>query len=119
MPFEVPSGTTRLKVEQVYDTAGGANAIDLGLVEPGSVALSSRALRGWSGGARSEIVLSPGSTSPGYRVGPIPPGKWHVILGLYKVAPSGVDVTLKVTFGSDPIRTAVVCGRPSSPHCAQ
>ncbi len=102
VPFDVPSGTTQLKVEQIYDKAGGANAIDLGLVEPGSLALASRALRGWSGGARNEIVLGPGSATPGYRVGPIPAGRWHVILGLYKIAPSGVDVTLRLTFGLAP-----------------
>jgi len=102
VPFDVPAGTTQLRVEQTYDKAGGTNAIDLGLVEPGALALASRALRGWSGGARNEIVLSPGSASPGYRVGPIPAGRWHVILGLYKIAPSGVDVTLKLTFGSEP-----------------
>ena len=97
VPFEVPAGTTRIRIEQIYDKANGANAVDLGLLEPGAVDLGSRALRGWSGGARSEIVLTPGSATPGYLPGPLPPGTWHVILGLYKVAPEGVSVTLRVT----------------------
>ncbi|MEO6212216.1 MAG: CehA/McbA family metallohydrolase [Vicinamibacterales bacterium] len=100
VPFDVPVGTTQIRIEQTYDKAGGANAVDLGLVEPGSLALGSRALRGWSGGSRSDIVLAPGSASPGYRPGPLPAGRWHVVLGLYKVAPAGVDVTLRVTLGS-------------------
>lgn len=100
VPFEVPAGTTQIRIEQRYDKANGANAVDLGLIEPGPVTLGSRGLRGWSGGARSEIVLGPGTASPGYRVGPLPPGRWHVILGLYKVAPAGVDVTLRITLNA-------------------
>jgi hypothetical protein len=100
VPFDVPAGTTSIEIEQVHDRAGGANAVDLGLVEPGSLDLGSRALRGWSGGARSAIVLTTASASPGYRAGPLPAGRWHVILGLYKVAAAGVDVTLRVTLGS-------------------
>jgi hypothetical protein len=101
VPFEVPAGTTSIRIEQSYDKADGANAIDLGLFEPGSTEFGSRALRGWSGGARSEILLGQGTASPGYRAGPLPPGRWHVILGLYKVAPGGVEVTLRITAGNE------------------
>ena len=101
VPFDVPAGTTSIRIEQSYDKAGGANAIDLGLFEPGSTDFGSRALRGWSGGARMEVVLGQGTVTPGYRAGPLPPGRWHVILGLYKVSADGVEVTLRVTIGSD------------------
>jgi hypothetical protein len=97
VPFEVPPGAVRIHIEQQYDRAGGANAVDLGLLEPGSREFGTRALRGWSGGARSEIVLTPGSASPGYRPGPLPAGRWHVILGLYRVAEAGVEVTLRIS----------------------
>ena len=100
VPFEVPAGTTQIRIEQSYDKANGTNAVDLGLIEPGPLTVGSRALRGWSGGARSEVVLGPGTASPGYRVGPLPAGRWHVILGLYKVAPAGVDVTLRITLSA-------------------
>ncbi len=105
VPFDVPAGTTSINIEQVYDKAGGANAVDLGLVEPGSLDLGSRALRGWSGGARSVIALTTASASPGYRAGPLPAGRWHVILGLYKVAAAGAEVTLRVTLSSDAAST--------------
>lgn len=100
VPFEVPAGTTGIRIEQQYDRAGGENAVDLGLFEPGALDLGSRALRGWSGGARSEVVLTASTASPGYRPGPLPEGRWHVILGLYKVAPAGVEVTLRITVSS-------------------
>ncbi len=102
VPFDVPPGASSIRIEQQYDKAGGANAIDLGLFEPGPIDFASRALRGWSGGARTEILLAPGTASPGYRAGPLPAGRWHVILGLYKVAAKGVDVTLRVTIGTGP-----------------
>lgn len=97
IPFEVPRGAVRIRIQQEYDRAGGAHAVDLGLLEPGPLDLGSRALRGWSGGARSEIVLTPDSATPGYRPGPLPAGRWHVILGLYRVGEGGVDVTLRIT----------------------
>ncbi|MBA3297625.1 MAG: PHP domain-containing protein, partial [Acidobacteria bacterium] len=77
------------------------NAVDLGLFEPGPLDFGSRALRGWSGGARMEILLGAGTASPGYRPGPLPGGRWHVVLGLYKVAPEGVAVILRVTVGTE------------------
>ena len=40
--------------------------------------------------------------TPGYWPGPLPAGEWHVMLGLYKVAESGVDVQVTVDTGSEP-----------------
>ncbi|HVL66172.1 MAG TPA: CehA/McbA family metallohydrolase [Vicinamibacterales bacterium] len=102
VPIDVPAGATRIRIEQQYDRADGANAVDLGLMEPGSLDLGSRALRGWSGGARTEIELTPATATPGYRPGPLPAGRWHVIVGLYKVAPDGVEVTLRVAIETAP-----------------
>src|SRR5262249_39776707 len=52
--------------------------------------------RGYSGGAQRTITVGRTLASPGYRAGPLPPGTWHVLLGLYKVAPEGVDVDIDV-----------------------
>lgn len=101
VPFDVPAGTSSIRIEQSYDKASGANAVDLGLFEPGPLEFGSRAMRGWSGGARMEILLGEGTASPGYRPGPLPAGRWHVILGLYKVAREGVHVTLRVTMSAE------------------
>jgi len=102
VPVSVPTGTTRLTFAYHYDAKGGANAIDLGVFEPGPLALSSRALRGWSGGSRDTVTIGIDDASPGYWPGPLPPGEWHVMLGLYKVAPEGVDVTVSTTFSREP-----------------
>ncbi len=96
LPFDVPQGTTRLRIAYQYDHANGDTVVDLGLFEPGPLDLGTAAFRGYSGGARSEIIIGAEATTPGYRPGPLPPGQWHLLLGLYKVASQGVDVTVTV-----------------------
>lgn len=96
VPFDVPAGTTRVEFEYAYDRANGANVIDLGLMEPGSLALGTTAFRGWTGGERAGGFVAVDDATPGYWPGPIPAGLWHVQLGLYKVGPAGVDVDVTV-----------------------
>jgi hypothetical protein len=102
VPVDVPEGTTRLSISYSYDRRGGENVVDLGLIEPGSLELGRARFRGWSGGERAAITVATGSATPGYWPGPLPPGRWHVQLGLYKVAPGGVDVELTVELGREP-----------------
>ena len=96
VPFEVPPGTTRLQIAYDYDRANGDNVVDLGLFQPGVLDLGTSAFRGYSGGARKSLDITETSATPGYQAGPIPPGRWHVLLGLYKVSAAGVDVTIDV-----------------------
>lgn len=97
VPFDVSAGTTVLRVQYAYDREGGRNTIDLGLFEPGPLTLGTAAMRGYSGGSKSEVTLDGCTATPGYRAGPLPAGRWHVMLGLYQVAPAGVDVTLTIS----------------------
>ena len=80
VPFDVPPGATRLDVTYSYDAAGGDNVVDLGLFEPGSLALNTRAFRGYSGGARRSVSIAPDQATPGYRAGPLPAGRWKIHL---------------------------------------
>ena len=102
VPFTVPAGATRLTIGLAYDRAAGANVLDLGLYEPGSLDLGTPALRGWSGDAAAQVTIGPADATPGYWPGPLPAGEWHVLLGLYKVAPDGVEVTLTTATSADP-----------------
>jgi hypothetical protein len=117
VPVAVPAGTTRLTIAYAYDKAGGANVVDLGLFEPGPLDLGTPAFRGWSGGAASEITLGASAATPGYWPGPLPAGEWHVLLGLYKVGPAGVDITLTTETSAVPNATAVptLAPRPTGP----
>lgn len=115
VPFEVARGVTRIDIELKYDRANGENVVDLGLLEPGSLELGTKAFRGWTGGERSAIFVSTVDATPGYWPGPIPPGSWKVGLGLYKVGAAGVDVEVTVKTSSDPLAAAM----PSLPARAK
>jgi hypothetical protein len=88
VPFEVNNPNARVGVTMTYDRSGGA-AIDLGLLDADGI-------RGWSGGERSTYVVTQTAATPGYRPGPMPPGRWAVLLGLYRVPADGVPVTVTI-----------------------
>ncbi len=98
IPFDVPPRTVRIGISYQYARANGANTIDIGLFDARSTGSEPdpRGFRGWSGGRRSEFFISPAAATPGYLPGAMPAGIWRIILGLYQVAPAGVDVSLKI-----------------------
>ena len=107
LPVDVPRGVNRIDVVYSYERptvpAGTrGNALDIGMFGPEGHELGNeRGFRGWSGGFRDRFSISASEATPGYLAGPIKPGRWHVVLGPYTVAPQGlnykVDITL--TFG--------------------
>ncbi len=117
VPFDVPPGTTRIDLELKYGRANGENVVDLGLLEPGSLELGTKAFRGWTGGERSAIFVSAADATPGYWPGPLQAGRWNVGLGLYKVGASGVDVEVTVRTSSAPLTAPmpVLPGRAKEP----
>jgi hypothetical protein len=116
VPFDVPEGTARIAFGYSYDRADGTNVVDLGLMEPGPLDLHTRAARGWTGGERTEAFVAAAEATPGYWPGPIPAGKWHVALGLYKVSEAGVsvDVWMETTPGP-PAAPFALSRRPAEP----
>ena len=98
IPFAVPAHAVKVSVSYQYDQANGANTIDIGLFDARSTGSDTdpRGFRGWSGGRRSEFFISREEATPGYLRGALPAGKWRVILGLYRIAPAGVVVSVKV-----------------------
>jgi len=106
LPFEVPPGVTRLHVRyQVNRQLGGdkigwqeGNIVDIGLFDPrGAEFLTAQGFRGWSGTAHQEFTIAADEATPGYLPGPVQPGTWHVVLGLYQLAPEGCDYQVMVT----------------------
>lgn len=108
IPFDVPPDTSRLDIRYRYDRAGGTNVIDLGLFEPGPLDLGTTAFRGWSGSERTAISFTASTATPGYRPGPLPAGRWHLMLGLYRVAQGGVDVNITIEVRQGPATAAAV-----------
>lgn len=105
LPFSVPPGVRRLRVRYAYSgrisaaqTGEPGNVIDIGLFDPcGSAFLRGEGFRGWSGSARQEFTLGPEWATPGYLPGPISPGRWEILLGLYRIAPEGCRYEVAVT----------------------
>ncbi|MBA4182575.1 MAG: CehA/McbA family metallohydrolase [Acidobacteria bacterium] len=98
VPFDVPAGAKSVSVNYEYDKANGSNVLDLGVFDSRFSKDKSdlTGFRGWSGGRRNTIFISENEATNGYTAGKLPSGQWRVILGLYKVAPAGVNVTIKV-----------------------
>ena len=119
IPFDVPPGRGALHIGFTYedvmsaDERTGGNTIDLGLFGPGPLEFGSPAFRGWSGSERSDVWLAADAATPGYRPGPIAPGTWHVVLGLYQVAELGAPYRLTVeTLDALPPSVVDVVARP-------
>ncbi len=105
IPFEVPAGTTRIDVTLAYPKAEDC-IIDLGAFDPRDSGYpTAEGFRGWSGGARDRFFIATDDATPGYVHGEIQPGRWNVILGLYKVPEAGADVSVAVTLDSAPRET--------------
>jgi hypothetical protein len=53
--------------------------------------------RGWSGSERSEFFITETAATPGYLPGQLASGRWHVLLGLYKLHPAGCSYRVTIT----------------------
>ncbi|MEJ2210468.1 MAG: CehA/McbA family metallohydrolase [Anaerolineae bacterium] len=123
LPFRVPAGMGRLEVEYAFseDRPGGflqapGNVLDIGLFDPrGSEFLQARGFRGWSGAARRAFFLAPGEATPGYLPGPLVPGEWQILLGLYRILPEGCDyqVTVRLYKGAPEARAEGAASGPA------
>lgn len=103
IPFDLPSPAQRLTVHYSYsavmssDRVEGGNVIDIGLFDPAGADFPGGAgFRGWSGSARNEFTLTPSDATPGYLPGPLPAGRYQVILGLYRIWPAGADYEIHI-----------------------
>jgi hypothetical protein len=93
--FEVPAASPGVAIRYHHDQADAV--VDLGLFDPDG-------FRGWSGGARRHAVVTPDGATPGYLPGPLPAGRWSVVLGLHRVPPAGVTVEVGWDLGAEPPR---------------
>jgi hypothetical protein len=100
VPFELPADAESLVVRCSVPGQDHAGAlVDLGLRDPDQI-------RGWSGGARSELVISPDWTTPGYLPGALPPGRWAVLLASNRIPAPGCQAALTVTYTRPSARRA-------------
>lgn len=83
---EIPKRAAAMTVRLDYDRANAV--IDLGLIGPDRFGA-------WSGSERRTVTVSPTWATPGYVPGVVA-GGWQVILGLHRVGPAGITVTIDV-----------------------
>lgn len=117
VPFEIPPGTTGLRIRYCYDEADGNplgitnTTLDLGVYEPNAADPENWTMaqrRGWSGSAVKVVGIGvngftdaatygtgdvrkayvPGRTTRAYEPGPIPAGTWAVELGAGYIDPA-------------------------------
>ncbi len=107
IPFDVPTGVRQIHLRCTYDgrigsdpTLTGGNTLDIGLFDELGIAGGGPGFRGWSGSELLEFSVGEGWATPPYRPGPIGSGTWHVLLGSYKIAPTGLDYRIEVFFNS-------------------
>jgi predicted metal-dependent phosphoesterase TrpH len=115
VPFELPLPARRLHVRYRYsqpishDQSEGGNVIDIGIFDPRGAGFPGGAgFRGWSGSDRSTFTLgcSAAETTPGYLPGPLPAGRYQIILGLYRIWPGGADYEIEIEADLDETATA-------------
>lgn len=104
LPFDVPEHIGRIDVAYQYDSAigsdptlTGGNTIDIGIFDARGIDFHSSGYRGWSGSARRSFFIAQDAATPGYMPGPILPGRWHIVLGPYKIAPAGCRYQVNIT----------------------
>ncbi|MEO7447689.1 MAG: CehA/McbA family metallohydrolase [Humibacillus sp.] len=84
--FEVPGGVGAIEVVLARPD-DGETVVDLGLEGP-------EGYIGWSGGARSRLIVSREWATPGYLPTAADAGEWRVLLGLHRIPTDGVVVHL-------------------------
>jgi len=107
--FEVPPGVTRLSV--VFDYTGRENrtVVDLGLMDPVR-------FRGWSGGNKKAFFLSAEAATASYLPGPLPAGKWTLLLGVPNARPnSKAAYEARIWFQRAPVPPPAVLPSATTP----
>ena len=109
VPFDVPAGTTSVRVKYCYDTPESGtlkHTLDLGMYQPRpstATTWGETEFRGWGGSSHPDVTITPqgfsteeqykanprghvpGRTTRGFRPGSIPAGQWAAELGVAAV----------------------------------
>jgi hypothetical protein len=75
IPFNVPDSVHRLSVDFSYTGKDHKTTLDIGIADPFR-------FRGNSGGNKSHFTLSETDATPSYLPGPIPAGKWKLLVSV-------------------------------------
>jgi hypothetical protein len=103
--FSVPAGIEQMHIRYDYTnrisadpTVTGGNTLDIGLFDEHGIDASGPGFRGWSGSSKREFTVGAEWATPPYRPGMIGAGRWHILIGPYKIAPEGLDYHIDIWF---------------------
>lgn len=80
VPFEVPAAMHRISVDFSYTGKENKTTLDLGIADP-------ERFRGNSGGNKSHFTIGESDATPSYLLGPIPAGKWKLLISVPNIRP--------------------------------
>lgn len=107
--FDVPAGVTRLSVAFDYTGREDKTVLDLGLMDP-------IRFRGWSGGARKAFFVSAEAATASYLPGPLPAGKWTLLLGVPNARPNAkATYEARIWFQRTPAPLPAVLPKATTP----
>ena len=94
IPFDVPTGVHRLSVDFTYTGRDKRTTLDLGIADPVR-------FRGNSGGNKSHFTIGESDATPSYLPGPIPPGRWKLLISVPNIRPAEhADYRAEIHFNS-------------------
>ena len=97
VPFDVPPGTTRIEVSMSLDRPA---SVGLGLFDSRGTGHRSPGFRGMSGVERREVFVGLREATPGFTPGPLPAGRWTVIIPVFLAAlPTRVTLRVRLVRG--------------------
>lgn len=143
IPFQVPSGTTGIRIRYCYDGTPRGSTLDMGVYEPlhqGDTVPGVPERRGWSGSAVKDLAIAENGFSPAatyeagrknlvegyttraYQPGAIQAGSWTAELGLASLAGANpvawrvqVETSSDVGWADDPYAPAELSTRVQNP----
>lgn len=105
LPFEIPENVIQIDVAYEYTNQIGSdphltdgNTVDIGIFDTRGYEFMGKGFRGWSGSARQEFTIGITEATPGYMAGSLQAGTWAICLGAYKIADSGCQYQVAITF---------------------
>ncbi|HWO21417.1 MAG TPA: CehA/McbA family metallohydrolase [Kofleriaceae bacterium] len=98
----VPAGTREIRI--AHTDGSDAVILDWGVWGPDG-------FRGWGGGNTEDAIIGVDESSRSYRIGPITPGTWQLVIGKAQLPPAGAHYVVDVVCRDD----ATLPVRPRAP----
>lgn len=96
LPFDVPEGATRIDVSMQKSDASAK--LGIGLFDARGTGYQSPGFRGIFGEERSSFHVSTASATEGFVPGPMPAGRWAVLVATFVAPVTTVTVTVTISF---------------------